>query len=178
MVEFAEDRPQPGVSEGGKKVSPVFAAVRARGMINATMDALAKNFETHHKDENLATKWEFYNPGITGGTDMVMFREGEGFKVVTWDMMPNQTENTQKNGMVRRGDLVLMCVPRETMNEILRQDAQVAQSDIKASETAYKENLDTRRVTRPSDQETDQARGVGQIKVTTQVVEPPRTVDA
>jgi hypothetical protein len=172
-IEFAE----PATDASGKKLAPIFAAVRSRGMINASMDALAKNFEDHYREQNLGTRWEFYNPNITGGTDLVMFREGMGYKIVTWDMMPNQTETTQKGGMVKRGDLILLCAPWEIIREEMRQDAANAQADVKAPEAAYKDSLENRKVKR-SDNETDQAVGVGQIKVRQEEVAPPRTTDA
>lgn len=179
MVEFAEDRPEPATAEGGKKISPVFAAVRSRGMINASMDALAKAFEDLNKEKNLGTRWEFYNPNITGGQDLVQFREGEGYIVVTWEMMPNQAETkVDRKGFVRRGDLVLMAAPRHIIQEQLRQDAAVANADIKAPEAAFKSSLDSRQVRRPSDGETDQAKGTGQIKVKHEEIAPPRQSDA
>jgi hypothetical protein len=150
MVEFTEDatakesKPTPE-----KRRSDYFTAVRERGMLNAGLDVLSKAFDDAHKEEGLVSKWEYYNPNITGGTDIAMGREAMGFRMVDASEVSFgelATPSSQKEGPVRRGDLVMMCSTREIANLIRLQDAQAAQTDLKAPEAAFKQNVEDRKV--------------------------------
>lgn len=149
MMEF-EDAPKGTNVELGeartpeKRTAEYFTAVRQRGMLNAGLDTLSKAFDETHKEEGLVSKWEYYNPNITGGVDQAMGREAMGFRMVDaseikFSKLP--TPSSQKEGIVRRGDLVLMCAPREVLNTIRLQDAQAASDDLKAPQEAFKKNV-------------------------------------
>lgn len=154
MVEFT-DETQPGPEKPKAEVTPekrraeYFTAVRERGMLNASLDMLSKAFDDTHKEEGLVSKWEYYNPNIQGGTDIVMGREAMGFRVVDASEIKIgslPTPTAQKEGPVRRGDMMLLCADRATMNMIRLQDAQAANDDLKAPQDAFKQNVEQNKV--------------------------------
>jgi hypothetical protein len=176
MIDFEDDKPEkaPDKTASGKNTAKRFAAVRARGVLNAGMDMLAQEYEDAHKD--MKTRWEYYAPTKDGGTDMVTMREGMGWKVIDWSEVPNRTASTTSTGPVRRGDLVLMCAPAYLVKEELEQDAEAARVELKSSETAFKTNLEGKKVTLSSG-ERDGAVGVGSIKTRVEEVIPRQTSD-
>lgn len=137
-VEAAEITTDPRL-QGDKPKANFFAQVRERGMLNAGLDALAKEFEAHNP--GWVAKWEFYNPNIVGGTDVVMSREATGFKVVQPRELPSLANSAQKEGPIRRGDLALIACSREDWNMLRLQDARAAHDDLQAPRAAFEENV-------------------------------------
>lgn len=169
-VDFDES-PEPAKAPSGKNLAAQFAAVRARGVLNAGLDMMATDFKKANKEYDV--RWEFYKPGMDGGLDMVTMREGMGWRIVDWSKMPNRTETSLATGPVRRGDLVLMYAPLEVAAAEKAQDAEAARADLKLPESAFKDNLEARQVRR-SDGESDRAVGTGTIKVREEFVQPVR----
>lgn len=171
MVDF--DDKDSGVSvsppesrNGDKKTATAFAAVRERGMLNAGLDVLAKRYEEANPGRKC--RWEFYTSGDMG-KDQVIMREGMGWKLADYSEFGGHTESTPQTGIVRRGDLVLMHTDEVTDREYRLQDAMAAHADLKAPERAFKDSVEQRKV-KLEDGTTDQARGVGQIKVREEIV--------
>ena len=129
-----------------KVTSDFFVAVRERGFLNASLDELAKSFEADNPGR--AAKWEFFRPSMDGGTDMVVNREAQGYELVDskdWNMNMGSM-SAQKEGPIRRGDLVLMSAPREIANMIRLQDAEAAHADLNAPKAAFEENVNSNKV--------------------------------
>jgi hypothetical protein len=167
MVEFS-DKPEVTEQPSGKKTVDFFASVRERGMLNASLDSLAQQYEDGHPGEG--TRWEIYRPGETGGTDMVAFREGQGFKAVRQkDLVSDRPSDSiiPDDGIVRRGDLVLMAGPRELINEMRLQDAKAAHADLKAPQNAFEANVKANAV-RTSSGASESAKPFGKVQ---QIVE-------
>jgi len=166
MVEFDNDRgprvPTSDTAVTGKKSAEQFAAVRERGMLNASLDTLAKRFEEQNPGRR--ARWEFYKPNSDNGEDQVIMREGMGWKLANYDDLGDKTESAPKSGLIRRGDLVLMHADVATHEAYARQDADAAHADLQAPKAAFEDALDNNRV-KLSDGSTDQAKGFGQIKV-------------
>lgn len=145
-----------------KKSASQFAAVRERGMLNASLDILARRYEEQHPGRK--TRWEHYQPGTEQGADNVTMREGMGWQLADFSDFNDLTETSLKKGIVRRGDLVLMHTDVKNHEAYLAQDAEAAHADLQAPKTAFDDALDNNKV-KLSDGGTDQARGFGQIKV-------------
>lgn len=165
MVEFTDGQAAPS----GKKIASHFATVRERGMLNASFEA----FEAAFKEANpgYMTRWERYNPGKDNGTDDVVFREGQGWKLVDVSELGIESPSMAKAGVVRRGDLVLMAIDEKEGRRQLAQDAELATVDANSAKRAFNDALDAKKV-RLSDGTEDQARGVGTVKVQEQFVSP------
>lgn len=154
----------------GKRRSEYFAAVRERGMLNAGLDMLAKAYESDHPDE--AVRWEFYKPSMDGGADMVVNREAMGFHLVdagSINLSDNPTPTAQKEGPVRRGDLVMMAGPRDVVNALRLQDAQAAHDDLQAPKQAFEENISKTKA-ELSDGTVEGPTAFGTIKSKTEIV--------
>ena|SRR6267143_797242 len=120
------------------KDSEFFAAVRARGILNAMLDGPALRFEKNNK--GFRCRWEYGPPN--GDKTLVVAREAMGFRIVQAEELGTDfTASEQSSGPVRRGDLVLMCAPEEIVNEIEYDDAKRAYEDWKLPETSYKDHL-------------------------------------
>jgi hypothetical protein len=175
MVEFTSGEgvrlPTP---DPDKKVSQAFAAVRERGMLNASLDVLAKRYE--EDNPGLKCRWEFYRPSSDNGEDQVTMREAMGWTLADHANFKDHTESAKKTGIIRRGDLVLMAAPDQVDLDYRMQDAVAAHADLKAPERSYKESLEKRTV-KLNDGTDDRAKGVGTIKVQEQLVTPRQTTD-
>ncbi len=169
------DTDEPVKTASGKSQATMFAAVRARGVLNAGLDVLANEYRKANPGSDV--RWEFYKPTMDGGLDMVTMREGMGWKVVDWANMPNRTETSLASGPVRRGDLVLMAAPVDVAQMERSQDAEAARADLKLPESSFKDSLERRQVRR-SDGESDRAVGVGTIKTREEIIQSVRTDDA
>lgn len=154
--------------EGGKAKSTFFAAVRERGMNNALLDEPAQAYMRNHP--GMRAKWEFCPP--SGDNSLVIAREMQGFKLIDAGEIPG-TASSQKSGVVRRGDLVLMAAPEDIYNLIQETDAKSALEDLKLPETSYRDALESNQVQTSAGP--DHARPTGQITRTTEVVQPKLT---
>lgn len=169
-VEQAARQIKEAVKSPDKRRADYFTAVRDRGMLNASLDVLSKQFDEAHKEEGLVSKWEYYNPNVQGGTDLVSHREVYGFRLVDAseiDFGGGLTPTAQKEGPVRRGDLVMMCAPREVINMIRLEDAKAANDDLKAPQEAFKKNVEDNKV-KTSSGEVQGAVPFGTIKQSTE----------
>ncbi len=126
-----------------QKPSPFYAAVRARGMLNAMLDGPALEYERLHPDERV--RWE-YSPK-DGDNTLVVAREGQGFHVVKReDMIDPEREPTEHQsitGEVRVADLVLMSGPKDLVNLLDMEDAKAAFDDSQLPETVYREYIES-----------------------------------
>jgi len=126
-----------------EKPSTFFAAVRARGMLNAMLDGPALEYERLHSDERV--RWE-YSPK-DGDNTLVIAREGQGFHVVNHkdliDPEVETTEHQKTEGAVRVGDLVLMTGPKDLVNLLDMEDAKAAFDDSQLPETVYREYIES-----------------------------------
>lgn len=120
-----------------KQSSSFYTGVRNRGLLNAMLDTPALEFEKANPGQRC--KWE-YMP-LSGDMSFVGMREAQGLRLVKAEELGPQTESQQKEGLVRRGDLVLMAGPEALLNELEAADAQRADDEYKTPETAYKEHL-------------------------------------
>lgn len=152
--------------EAGKNVAGMFAAVRDRGMLNASLDVLAQAYEKSHPD--MRCRWETYRPNSDLGTDNVMARQAQGFKLVDASELVG-TPAAETTGLVRRGDLVLMAGSQSMVDMLSAQDAEAASQDARLAKDAYVEGLSSKKVRR-TDGEIDEARPTGTIKITEEVV--------
>lgn len=167
IKDFADD---PAAERTEKRRSSFFVAVRERGLLNASLDELAKAYEEDHPGEK--AKWEFYKPEMSGGTDMALNREALGYHFVDAVEIGNsQSAVAPKEGLVRRGDLVLMAAPNHIHNTLLLEDAKAALDDVKAPERAYKENLEAKTMVKTSAGETVHSNAFGSITKKEEVVE-------
>jgi len=177
MIDFTEE-PESEVGKpatksdipSGKRRAEYFAAVRERGMLNAGLDQVAKAFESENPD--MGFRWEFYKPSMDGGTDMVVNREAMGFRLVDASeihLSDNPTPSAQKEGPVRRGDLVGMAGPRDVVNALRLSDAQAAHDDLQAPKAAFEENISKTKVA-TSDGTLEGPQAFGTIKTKTEEV--------
>lgn len=164
MVDFTENQ-----APSGKKVANHFATVRERGMLNAGMQSFEDAYLESHP--GMMVRWERYSPGKDTGTDDVVFREGQGWRLVDSSELNIDAPSATKSGVLRRGDLVMMAIDERTGKQLLQQDADAAQEDYNAPKRAFNDALDAKKV-RLSDGSEDQARGVGTVKVQEQYVSP------
>lgn len=171
MVDFTQDQ-----APSGKKIANHFATVRERGMLNAGMQAFEDAYVESHP--GMMVRWERYAPSKENGTDDVVFRESQGWRLVDAAELNIDAPSASKSGYLRRGDLVMMAIDAKTGQYILDQDARAAQDDSNAPKRAFNDALDAKKV-RLSDGSEDQARGVGTVKVQEQFVTPrPDTIDS
>ncbi len=126
-----------------EKPSPFFAAVRARGMLNAMLDGPALEYERLHPEER--TRWEYCPKD--GDNTLVIAREGQGFHVVEHkaliDPEDGPTAHQKTSGAVRVADLVLMAGPRELVNLLDMEDAKAAYDDSQLPESVYREYIES-----------------------------------
>lgn len=164
MVDFEDEATKVETNvrtQGDKKPANFFAQVRSRGMLNAGLDSLVEEFQAANPDR--VAKWEYYNPAIVGGTDIVMSREALGYRVVQPSEIPSMATSIQKEGPIRRGDLALIACSREVYNMQRLQDAQAAEDDLRAPAAAFAENVGKNTVTLSSG-ESASASTFGNIK--------------
>jgi hypothetical protein len=154
--------------EGGKAKSSFFAAVRERGMNNALLDEPAQSYMKNHPE--MRAKWEYCPPN--GDNSLVIAREMQGFKLIDASEIPG-TASSQKTGVVRRGDLVLMAAPSDIYDLIQETDAKAALEDLRLPETSYRDALESNKVQTSAGP--DYARPTGQITRTVEVVQPKVT---
>ena len=164
----ANKTPTVATEESGKAKSNFFAAVRERGMNNALLDEPAQMYMKNHPE--MKAKWEYCPPN--GDNSLVIAREMQGFKLIDASEIPG-TASSQKSGVVRRGDLVLMAAPKEIYSLIQEADAKSALEDLRLPETSYRDALESNKVQTSSGP--DYARPVGQITRTTEVIQPKVT---
>jgi hypothetical protein len=158
---------QPNVLPSGKARADYFAAVRARGMLNARMDTLSEAFE--RANPSMKTKWEWYP--ANGDNSLVTAREAMGFIVVDAADVPG-TESSQKSGPIRVGDMVLMAAPADLMDAILALDAEAAEQELRQPERVFRESLERNKVRLPSTGEEDYARPIGRVTQKTEFLFP------
>lgn len=150
-----------------KKSSAFFAAVRARGVLNAMLDGPALAFEENNP--GWKARWE-YAP--KDDTTFIVAREAMGFRIVDASELGELTESEQKQGPIRRGDLILMAGPEDIVAAIAEDDAKRAAEDFKLPLTSYKEHLKGIRVTTKSG-DVAGPEPVGDVKVTQETVGVP-----
>lgn len=148
-----------------KKYSKFFAAVRARGILNAMLDGPVKAFE--EANEGFRCRWEYAPP--SGDNTLIVAREGMGFRIVDASELGDLTDSQQKDGPVRCGDLVLMAAPEEIVNMVEYEDAKAAFEDFKLPETTYRKHLETIQVRTKSGELVSPA-PTGRIRMTTEAV--------
>lgn len=135
--------PAPEVPEGltaaglNKVQAQFFVAVRSRGILNAMLDTPCAMYEASHPDRG--TRWEWFPPN--GDNSLVVSREALGFQLVSASELGQMTPSSQRDGIVRRGDLVLMSAPAALIAMIEAEDAKAAYDDWKLPETTYKEHI-------------------------------------
>jgi hypothetical protein len=144
-----------------KRKGNFFTGVRERGLLNSMLDGPAAAYEQAHPD--MRCKWE--HAPSSGDKSMIVYREAQGFKIVDASELSGQTESSQKEGPIRRGDLVLMAAPREVVDALLAADAEAADMDYKQPETTYKEHMSNLQV-RLNNGETRRGKGFGEIRRT------------
>lgn len=142
-----------------KKTGDFYTGVRERGLLNQMLEGPAQAFQAAHPD--MKCKWEHAPPN--GDLSMVTMREAQGFRVVLAEELANQTASSQRSGMIRRGDLVLMAAPTEVYAAILEADALAADEDYKMPERTYKEHLEDTEFKLASG-ETRRGKGFGEIR--------------
>lgn len=166
---------QPGDTDATfeKRKSDFFTGVRERGLLNTMLDEPAMKFEQLHPD--LKAKWE-HSPS-SGDTSMVVYREAQGFRLVDASELGPVTESAQREGPIRRGDLVLMAAPREVYEAILAADAEAADLDYRQPELTYKEHMKNLQV-RLQSGEVRHGKGFGEIRRTVEETPIPHSVAA
>lgn len=146
-----------------RKQATFFAAVRARGMLNAMLDGPSKRFE--EENPGFRCRWEYDPPGDRGDHTMVIAREAMGFKLVDASEMGDLTASEARTGPVRRGDLVLMAAPDEIVDLLELEDAKMAHEDFHLPEATYREYLESLKVKTKSG-EMMGSRATGRIRQT------------
>lgn len=163
MVDFDNE-----VAPSGKVVAEQFIAVRQRGLLNSGLEVLAA--QVKRANPGMAVRWERYSKDPSDGKDAVIMSEGMGWKVCTYaDLGMASTASTPKDGLVQRGDSVLMMAPEALEREQLKQDAEMARVDSDAAKTSFDDALEQKQV-RLSSGETDRAKGIGTIKSRTEFI--------
>lgn len=152
-----------------KRSAEFFAAVRARGLLNAMLDGPALAYE--RANPGWRARWEYFPAGPGADNTMVVYREGVGFKLVDAAELGEKTASEQADGLVRRGDLVLMAGPEDLVNELELEDAKRAYDDYKLPEAAYREHVESIRVKRKDGTE-EKGRPFGSITRTTETLGP------
>lgn len=152
-----------------KKQAEFFAAVRMRGMLNTMLETPAKVFEEQNPD--MKCRWEWWPPN--GDNAMVVAREAQGFRLV-YAKEVSTTTSSDREGIVRRGDLVLMAGPKVLVDMIHAEDARAAQEDYKLSETAYREHLKNEVKVRLRDGTIVTGQPIGSVKRTVETIDNVR----
>ena len=164
------------LNESGKGKGSFFVSVRERGILNSILDEPAKMYERMHPDKRV--RWEYFPSN--GDTTMVVAREALGWEIVdSSELAEHMPASWAKSGPMRRGDLVMMAADVAIAEEEDAADARAAAEDLKLSERAYRDNLETTK-TRRRDGEIDWAKPTGTVKrqvETVQVNIPDRTED-
>lgn len=154
----------------GKKVADQFVVVRQRGILNAGMDALAD--QVLNTNPGMAVRWERYSPNSDSGMDNVTAREALGWRLASYADIKDKTPSMPKDGMIRRGDTVLMIAPKEVELAQLAQDAEAAAVDAQAPKAAFEDALATNKVRRDGG-EIESAKPIGRIKTSTEFIQAP-----
>lgn len=157
--------------EAGKAKSDFFVAVRQRGFINALLNEPGQQYEK--LNPKMRCRWVRFPPN--GDNSSVVAREMQGYKLVDASELPG-TASSQKSGLVRRGDLVLMAAPVEIHDMLAEADAQAALEDLRLPETAYRDALENNKVQTSAGP--DYAHPIGNITRAVEVVQPKQTESA
>lgn len=152
------------VSASGKVQSPIFAQIRSRGLLNTMLEQPAQAYEAANPD--MRCKW--VHAPSNGDVTMITAHEALGFIVVQNTDVPG-TASSKISGPVRCGDLVMMAAEIAIVEFMLNEDAQRAEDDFRLPETAFRDNLEARRVQR-NDGVMDLARPIGAVRRTVETI--------
>lgn len=163
-----DDDPDTGEVRGTtKRQSDFHVSVRDRGMLNTMLDGPAASYEEAHPDKKC--KWVYWPS--SGDTTMIEGNESRGWFVVDASEIQG-TPSSQKEGPIRRGDVVLMAAAREIAAMEEAQDAMLAKSEADLPVESYKQAIQNVRATLP-DGTVVETPAAGDIRQKAETVEAP-----